>query len=75
MQKQKTTEDFAYGLNQSVAAHPLAPPTSFGRVTWLKRQLQAYSGETISLNTVHRWLTGASRPREDRIRSCSYAER
>jgi len=64
---QKTTQELASRLNQAVAAHPLAPPTSHGRVTWLMRELNSRTGADMSLNSVHKWLTGGSRPREDRI--------
>lgn len=64
---QQTTEEFLFRLAQAVEAHPLAPPTPHGRVTWLMRELEKQLGVKVSLNTAHKWMTGASRPREDRI--------
>jgi len=65
---QKTTEQFSERLARAVEGYPLAPPTPHGRVTWLMRELEKQIGVKVSLNTAHKWMTGASRPREDRVR-------
>ncbi len=64
---QKTTEEFAFRLGQAMDSHPRVPPSQHGRVTWLMRELETV-GVKVSLNTVHKWVNGAARPREDRIR-------
>lgn len=65
---QETTGEFAYRLQQAVEAHPLSPPTPHGRQRWLLRKLETEAGLELSPNTIHKWMTGASRPREDNIR-------
>lgn len=64
---QRTTEEFAFRLGQAMDSHPRVPPSQHGRVTWLMRELETV-GVKVSLNTVHKWVNGAARPREDRIR-------
>ncbi len=66
---QETTAEFGYRLTQALEGHPHAPPTSFGRLTWLKRELEKVAGVNVSVNTVHKWVHGTSRPREDNIRA------
>lgn len=65
---QDTTAEFARRLNQAMEASPHVPPQQHGRVTWLQRELSSRLHVNVSLNTVHKWTTGASRPREDRVR-------
>ena len=65
---QETTQAFGDRLSKAVEAHPLAPEQAFGRVTWLKRELEAKAQVKVSLNTVHKWMRGTARPREDRLR-------
>ncbi|PWG15837.1 hypothetical protein [Salibaculum griseiflavum] len=64
---QETTQEFAARLNQAIEAYPTAPPTPHGRLSWLKRELER-QGTKVSLNTVHKWIKGMSRPREDKMR-------
>lgn len=63
----ETTEELAYRLRTSIEAHPMAPPTPYGVISWLKRELEK-EGLEVSVNTVHKWYHGASRPRPDNIR-------
>ena len=65
---QETTKEFAFRLNQALDGSLLAPTESYGRLTWLKRELEARTGLAVSVNTVHKWVHGMSRPREDNIR-------
>ncbi|MZR13405.1 helix-turn-helix domain-containing protein [Maritimibacter sp. DP07] len=66
---QETTEQFGRRLAQALEAFPEAPPTSHGRLTWLKRALEKKAGVKVSVNTVHKWVNGVSRPREDNMRA------
>jgi len=65
---QETTQEFSFRLTQAVEASPLAPPTPHGRLSWLQRELER-GGTKVSVNTVHKWCHGLSRPREDKIRA------
>ncbi len=65
---QDTTREFSYRLNQSVAGHPLAPPTSFGIQSWLRKKLLTETRLDVSVNTVSKWFNGQSLPRADSIR-------
>jgi hypothetical protein len=67
---QQTTKEFAARLTQAIEAYPLAPPTPHGRLTWLQRELER-QGTKVSINTVHKWVNGMSRPREDKVRDIS----
>ncbi|MDF0602895.1 hypothetical protein P1J78_19305 [Psychromarinibacter sp. C21-152] len=67
---QSTTEEFGLRLTQALEASPHAPPTPHGRLSWLKRELEKH-GTKVSVNTVHKWCHGASRPREDNVRALS----
>ncbi len=66
---QETTLEFASRLKQVVDSHPMSPPTLHGRQRWLLRKLEAEAGLELSPNTIHKWMTGTSRPREDNIRT------
>jgi len=65
---QETTREFARRLETAVEGHPLAPRTPFGRQTWLREKLAKEADLKLSPNTLHKWFTGVSRPREDNIR-------
>ncbi len=65
---QTTTEEFGHRLSQALEACPTAPPNPHGRLSWLKRELER-QGTKVSVNTVHKWCHGYSRPREDKIRA------
>lgn len=73
MTKRETTDEFAYRLNQAVAGHPLAPPTPFGRQKWLQDKLAKEAKLDVSANTIHKWVHGMARPREDNIRKIAKA--
>ncbi|MDF0603435.1 hypothetical protein P1J78_22135 [Psychromarinibacter sp. C21-152] len=64
----KERDGFPERLDRAMDAHPLAPEGQHGRLTWLKRQL-AEAGLNVSLNTVHKWATGQSRPRRDKLQA------
>lgn len=66
---QETTLEFAERLTRAVEGHPLAPPTPYGRQTWLKDKLEKEEGLVLSPNTVSRWFIGGVRPRTDTIRA------
>lgn len=65
---QETSVEFGARLRQAVEGHPLAPPPPFGRQKWLQEKLQREAQLEVSPNAVHKWMRGASRPREDSIR-------
>lgn len=65
---QETSLEFGDRLRQAIEGHPLAPPTHFGRQKWLKDKLERETQLTVSPNAAHKWMHGASRPREDTIR-------
>ena len=68
MSKQETTAEFGFRLNQAIEAHPLSPPTPFGRQKWLIDKLATETGLEVSANTMHKWVNGTARPREDSVR-------
>lgn len=68
MIKRETTDEFTHRLNKAVAGHPLAPPTPFGRQKWLQDKLAKETRLEVSPNTIHKWVNGLARPREDNIR-------
>jgi len=53
----------------AVAAHPQAPSNDYGRQAWLREKLQSDGGHKVSTNSVHKWMTGSSKPREDTVRA------
>lgn len=68
MSQQETTAEFGRRLSQAVEAHPLGPAGLHGRQKWLLDKLKEEAGLKVSPNTVHKWMNGAARPREDNIR-------
>jgi len=65
---QETSKEFSYRLNQAVEGHPSAPPTPFGRQSWLKEKLETETGLRVSNNSLSKWFNGLSTPRPDNIR-------
>lgn len=65
---QETTKEFAHRLDIAISGCPRAPTESYGRLTWLMQDLKARTGLKVSVNAVHKWAHGMSRPREDTIR-------
>jgi hypothetical protein len=68
---QETTEQFGHRLRVAVEGHPLAPPTPHGRQRWLINKLRTEAGTQVSPNTMHKWMNGMARPREDKVRDLS----
>jgi transcriptional regulator with XRE-family HTH domain len=65
MSKEEENQAFAARLQQAIAAHPLAPE-GHGSLTWLRNRLEE-AGTSLSINTIHKWATGQSRPRHDKL--------
>ena len=65
---QETTTEFALRLNQALDSCPRAPEAQYGRLTWLKNEYIRHTGESISVNSVHKWAHGLSAPRPDNVR-------
>jgi len=68
---QETTENFGHRLKQAVEVNPHAPASVHGRQSWLRDRLRKEKGITVSANTVHKWMNGASMPRGDNLRAVS----
>ncbi len=66
---QKTAIEFGERLSQAVEAYPSAPTTAHGRLSWLQRELKKHGGVKVSVNMVHTWMHGLSRPRDDNLRA------
>lgn len=60
-------KEFSARLQQCLESTPGAPPGTYGRLTWLQRQLEQHAGLKVSVNTVHKWVNGAALPRPDNI--------
>lgn len=56
---------FAGRLRSAFSDHPSAP-NGYGQLTWLRRELSNL-GVTVSVETVRKWLSGATTPRRDKI--------
>jgi hypothetical protein len=59
--------DFARRLAQACDAHQQVPPRNHGRLTWVKRNLEARFNEDVSVETVRKWFAGEVKPRPDKI--------
>lgn len=66
---QDISKEFAYRLNQAAEGHPLAPPTPFGRQSWLREKLIKEANLKVSHNSLSKWFNGMSTPRPDNIRA------
>lgn len=66
---QETTEEFGRRLELAIDGYAGAPPSQHGRLSWLKRELEARADLSVSVNTVHKWVNGLSKPREDSLRA------
>jgi transcriptional regulator with XRE-family HTH domain len=66
---QETAKEFGERLSLAVEAYPSAPPTPHGRLSWLQRELEKHAGVKVSVNTVHKWMHGLSKPRDDNLRA------
>jgi len=67
---QQTTCEFGRRLQQALDASPHVVPMSHGRLSWLKREREKIGvSVSVSVNTLHKWVHGVSRPREDTIRA------
>lgn len=53
----------------SLDASRRAPQKEVGRQSWLRERLAKEKGIDVSPNSVHKWVNGSSRPREDNIRA------
>jgi hypothetical protein len=59
--------DFARRLDHACDAHAHVPPRNHGRLTWVKRSLEAFHDEDVSVETVRKWFAGEAKPRPDKI--------
>lgn len=67
-QKMKTSVDssFSKRLLDACEQFGYGPAHKYGRLTWLQTKLSEHNIE-VSLETIRKWCTGASRPRDDKI--------
>lgn len=65
----QSAQDFALRLAVALDGNPTAPEAQYGRLSWLQRELKKGTGISVSVNTVHKWVNGASLPRPDNIRA------
>ena len=56
---------FAERLKQACASHPECPAFHQGRLTWIRKKL-GERGTAISMESLSRWHSGDSRPRQDK---------
>nr|WP_245396493.1 helix-turn-helix transcriptional regulator [Jiella sonneratiae] len=45
----------------------MCPPLNLGRLSWIQTQLDKRYGETVSTESVRKWLSGLGRPRHDKV--------
>ncbi|MEE9923709.1 MAG: hypothetical protein PBV01_10155 [Brucella anthropi] len=57
---------FAKRMEVTLDNHPRAPGLMDGRLTWLMRELKT-NGADVTLQSVHRWYHGHSRPRNKKL--------
>ncbi|MDZ4363798.1 helix-turn-helix domain-containing protein [Brevundimonas sp.] len=59
--------EFAKRLKTLCDSHPDAPNLHYGRLGWLRQQLDVRFDQTVSAETVRRWLAGESIPRREKM--------
>lgn len=60
--------DFAKRFNQVCDDNPMIPPYNYGRLRWVKDELESRFKVKVSPETVRKWLAGESKPRTDKMR-------
>jgi transcriptional regulator with XRE-family HTH domain len=62
--KDKVTHpEFAYRLGVACETHPHCPPPNHGRLGWIRDQLKVRFEQSVTNESVRRWLAGEARPR------------
>ncbi len=64
----KRAAEFAKRLTDSCNKDPRVPNLNRGRLTWLRRRLKETSDVIVSVETVRKWFSGDSKPRDDKLR-------
>jgi transcriptional regulator with XRE-family HTH domain len=59
--------EFARRLGQACDGNPLVPAYNRGRLTWLREQLVKRFGETVSVETIRKWVHGEVKPRPEKL--------
>lgn len=59
---------FADRLSTACDSHSLAPQMHYGRLTWLKAQLEQQFDEKVSTESVRKWFAGEARPRPAKMK-------
>lgn len=61
-------KEFPVRLNRACDEHTHVPPYNFGRLTWVREQLDNSYNTSVSLETVRKWFSGEARPRPDKMK-------
>lgn len=59
--------EFAARLVEACDKNDAVPPPNYGRLRWIKEQLASRFAESVSEETVRRWLSGEGRPRPKKL--------
>ena len=59
---------FARRLSQACDTHPQIPALNYGRLTWVRTNLENRFGEKVSIETVRKWFAGETRPRHAKMK-------
>lgn len=54
---------FAKRIAEACDLNPLVPPYNYGRLTWIRDQMESKYRERVSVETVRKWFAGEARPR------------
>jgi len=60
---------FARRLNQAIEESDLLPPYNQGRYTWISEQLRRQFGVEVTRETVRKWVSGETVPRNEKLRA------
>jgi len=60
---------FARRLNQVIDESGLLPPYNQGRFTWITEQLRKQFGVEVTRETVRKWVSGETVPRNEKLRA------
>lgn len=65
--KKQIHRDFGKRLTQAADNHPHTPLPNYGRLGWVKEQLDLL-GQPTTIESVRRWFAGESRPRDTTLK-------
>lgn len=62
---------FARRLNDACDSNPQVPAYNFGRLAWVRTNLEKRHRIKVSTETVRKWFAGEARPRPDKLKTLS----